>query len=83
MIHWAEEFEARSADDLLEQLQEDLRERWDALGESFILAMSVIADQLGKKLREERETERRRIIALAREFGTESTTALADLLAGE
>ena len=54
MSHWAEEFERRSVDDLLEQLQEDLRELWDREGNPHILGLSVIADQLGTKLTEER-----------------------------
>lgn len=54
MSDWAEAFEQRSVDNLLEQLQEDLREMWDRGGNPHILGLSVIADQLGKKLNEER-----------------------------
>lgn len=54
MSDWAEEFERRTVDDLLEQLQEDLRELWDRGGDPHILGLSVVAYQLRKKLGEER-----------------------------
>jgi hypothetical protein len=54
-IHWAEEFERRTVDDLLEQLQEDLRNLWDQNGDPNMLGLSVVAGQLGKKLTAERD----------------------------
>ena len=60
-VHWAEAFERRTVDSLLEQLQEDLRERWERDADPFHLAMSVLADQLGKKLGEEREAMKRKL----------------------
>ncbi len=59
MSDWAEAFEQRSVDDLLEQLQEDLRDMWDRESNPHILGLVIIAEQLGKKLTEEREQLRR------------------------
>ena len=55
MEHWAEAFERRSVDDLLEHVQLIAEEEYERTGEPRDHATTILLSQLGKKLTEERE----------------------------